>query len=85
MGNPTSYKVTFTVSLDDKSFEIEAYAMKFVNNLPTRFQILVNGYFEGFISRGSDKWLIEKYSLSRNLLNEELVQEIGNYLSAYYS
>jgi len=80
-----TYKVTFTISLHDKTFNIETYAMKFVNNFPTRFQIFVNGYFEGFIFSEGDKWLIEKYSLSQQLLNEELAQEIGNYLSAYYS
>ncbi len=59
--------------------------MKLVNNIPTRFQIFVNGNFEGFIYAEGDKWLIDKYSLSQDVLNEELAQEIGKYLTAYYS
>ena len=67
-----------------KDFAIDAYAMNFVNNVPTRFQIFINHRLEGFMSY-SDKWIVDKYSLGAGVLNEALAQEIGNYLMAYYS
>lgn len=79
-----NYKLTFTISIDERTFEVDAYAMNVVNGIPTRFQILVNNAFEGFISYTNNEWIIDKYSLSPGLLTENLVQEIGNYLMAYY-
>lgn len=80
-----SFKVTFTISILDKPYKIDAYAIEFAGSFPSRFQIFVNGHTEGFIYPEGDNWLIDKYSLSQNVLNENLAQEVGNYLTAYYS
>lgn len=78
-----SFKHTFSIGPDDKKFMIDAYAMNHINNIPTRFQIFVNGYLEGFMYY-KDGWQIDRYSFSKNLLGQSQVQEVGDYLQLLY-
>jgi hypothetical protein len=75
------YKVSFVIN----DLNIDAYAMEFTNQIPACFQIFVKGYFEGFIYPEGYNWKVDKYGLSQGFLTEQLAQEIGNYLMAYYS
>lgn len=79
-----TYKHTFKINLDDKNFEIDAYALDFINDIPTQFQIFVNGNLEGFIYY-KDKLQLDRYSFSKGILNETLLQQIADYLISLYS
>ena len=59
--------------------KVDMYALEFVNGVPTKFQVFINGHFEGFIYY-SDKWEFELTRLASGKLNEETAQEIRNYL-----
>jgi hypothetical protein len=78
-----AYKYTFTIDTNNQKLVIDAFAMNHINNIPTRFQIFVNGNMEGFMYY-KDGWQIDRYSFSKNLLDEAQVQEVGDYLQLLY-
>jgi hypothetical protein len=78
-----AYKYTFTIDTNNQKLVIDAFAMNHIKNIPTRFQIFVNGYLEGFMYY-KDGWQIDRYSFSKNLLGQSQVQEVGDYLQLLY-
>jgi hypothetical protein len=78
------YKDSFTVTIDDKPYQVEVYFLEYKDGKPTRFQIFIGGSLEGFMYY-HDGWKVDKLGFSKNLLNEEMINEIGNRLISEFS
>ena len=76
--------MNFKHSFSLETLHVEAYAMNFINGLPTKFQIFVNGGFEGFIFYGDDKWVVQKVAYTAGKLTDDLAQKTGERIMQIY-
>ena len=61
------YGLSFAISSGDKNLNTDVYAMNFINDMATRFQIFANTRLEGFMLC-TDKWTVDKYSFGTGIL-----------------
>jgi hypothetical protein len=72
------YGTEFTIDND----KIKVYFLNYIDNIPTRFQIFINGNHAAFMEY-TDKWNYQRDD-KFPVMNEELAEAIGNYLISYF-
>ena len=77
------YGHDITVTLEGKIYEITIHVLE-DGIASKRFQIFSTKGNEGFLEYKED-WTFEKSDRAQGLITEKIVQEIGDYLLAYYS